>query len=63
MVGERYGRLQCGESCGNDYVTMGGGVALSAALVEAVLERCEGCKCPAPDVPDDMEVRRTRLIG
>mmetsp|Transcript_7404 Transcript_7404/g.18037 ORF Transcript_7404/g.18037 Transcript_7404/m.18037 type:complete len:354 (-) Transcript_7404:161-1222(-) len=57
-LGERYGyghRSNEPGSSGYDYITMGGGVALSKA---AVLKRghCLRCTCPSPDTPDDMQM-------
>ena len=51
-IGERYGQ---GHTTwpGYDYVTMGGGVALSRAALK-MRNRCSSCKCSSPDTPDDM---------
>ncbi|XP_033230481.1 beta-1,3-glucosyltransferase isoform X2 [Belonocnema kinseyi] len=50
-LGERYGfRIN---SDGYNYITAGGGLVLSAPLVELIINS-KVCKCPYPDIPDDM---------
>ena len=50
-LGERYGFRT--NTDGYDYITAGGGLVLSAPLVELIINS-EVCKCSYPDVPDDM---------
>jgi len=53
-VGERYGYGRLGVSEGGyDYVTMGGGVALSREGLKRKLA-CRHCSCPSDDMYDDM---------
>mmetsp|Transcript_8677 Transcript_8677/g.16441 ORF Transcript_8677/g.16441 Transcript_8677/m.16441 type:complete len:290 (-) Transcript_8677:230-1099(-) len=57
-IGERYGyghRASEISSSGYDYVTMGGGVALSRKAIE-LRSRCLRCTCPREDTPDDMQM-------
>ena len=55
-LGERYGYAHNGQGMGPyDYVTMGGGVALSKAALTARNE-CTECSCSAPDTYDDMQM-------
>ena len=50
-IGERYGFKT--NKNGYDYLTAGSGLVLSATLVELIINS-EVCKCPFPNVPDDM---------
>ena len=54
-IGERYGWGQAGEQFGYDYITMGGGVAFTQSMLDALLD-CEACVCTRPDEPDDMRL-------
>ena len=57
-VGERYGYGRIGVSEGGyDYVTMGGGVALSREALKRKL-KCRHCSCPSDDMYDDMMMGR-----
>ncbi|XP_058061833.1 beta-1,3-glucosyltransferase [Anopheles bellator] len=49
-LGERYGYHLMGTD-GYSYVTGGGGIVLSVAVLDALQQTCE---CPAPSSPDDM---------
>mmetsp|Transcript_47165 Transcript_47165/g.109049 ORF Transcript_47165/g.109049 Transcript_47165/m.109049 type:complete len:504 (+) Transcript_47165:43-1554(+) len=52
-LGERYGWAHREEAEGTNYVTTGGGVALSGPAL-AKLQACEDCTCHKPNAPDDM---------
>lgn len=52
-VGERYGWSHDKDYEGTNYVTTGGGMALSGPALASLLE-CETCNCPHPSSPDDM---------
>lgn len=52
-IGERYGWSHREEHDGTNYITTGGGMALSAAAL-ATLDSCKECVCRAPNAPDDM---------
>ena len=52
FIGERYGYNL--NSHGYPYITGGGGMLFSRAAVEKWKKL--GCKCPAPDTPDDMMI-------
>ena len=64
FIGERYGLGRTGAgalkkerySMGNDYVTMGGGVAYSGPALQRFLHCLakKECGCTKPDEPDDM---------
>ncbi|XP_035773742.1 beta-1,3-glucosyltransferase-like [Anopheles albimanus] len=49
-LGERYG-YNLMSTDGYNYVTGGGGIVLSVAILDALQQTCE---CPAPSSPDDM---------
>ncbi|XP_049529807.1 beta-1,3-glucosyltransferase [Anopheles darlingi] len=49
-LGERYG-YHLMSTDGYNYVTGGGGIVLSVAILDALQQTCE---CPAPSSPDDM---------
>lgn len=53
-LGQRYGYGYTDTGGGFDYVTMGGGVALSRKTLTKFL--ASGLSCPAPDHPDDMQM-------
>eukprot|EP00933_Yihiella_yeosuensis_P060137 TRINITY_DN6216_c0_g1_i1.p1 TRINITY_DN6216_c0_g1~~TRINITY_DN6216_c0_g1_i1.p1 ORF type:complete len:522 (+),score=65.35 TRINITY_DN6216_c0_g1_i1:34-1566(+) len=54
-LGERYGWAHREERSGTNYITTGGGMALSkSALME--LAQCTGCFCDPPNTPDDMSL-------
>jgi hypothetical protein len=56
-LGERYGYAHNGQGMGPyDYVTMGGGMAMSKAALLLRNNECEDCTCGAPDTYDDMQV-------
>uniref|UniRef100_A0A182QFF1 Fringe-like glycosyltransferase domain-containing protein n=1 Tax=Anopheles farauti TaxID=69004 RepID=A0A182QFF1_9DIPT len=50
-MGERYGYHLMGSDGGYNYVTGGGGIVLSVAILDALQQTCE---CPSPSSPDDM---------
>uniref|UniRef100_A0A182IPQ1 Fringe-like glycosyltransferase domain-containing protein n=1 Tax=Anopheles atroparvus TaxID=41427 RepID=A0A182IPQ1_ANOAO len=50
-LGERYGYHLMGSDGGYNYVTGGGGIVLSVAILDALQQTCE---CPSPSSPDDM---------
>lgn len=52
-LGERYGWAHREESEGNNYITTGGGMALSYPAL-ARLQACTACTCHRPNSPDDM---------
>jgi len=52
-LGERYGWAHREEYDGRNYITTGGGMALSARAL-ALLQACEACTCHTPNSPDDM---------
>jgi len=52
-LGERYGWGHSETYEGTNYITTGGGVALSARAL-ALLQSCEACTCHSPNSPDDM---------
>eukprot|EP00971_Amphidinium_carterae_P130814 2591492-Amphidinium_carterae.1 len=52
-LGERYGWSHREDRSGGNYITTGGGMALSRPALEA-LATCESCQCPTADSPDDM---------
>lgn len=52
-VGERYGWAHREDEAGTNYITTGGGMALSGPAL-AELQACEHCQCPNPNEPDDM---------
>ncbi|GAB5368472.1 hypothetical protein AAMO2058_001322200 [Amorphochlora amoebiformis] len=55
-IGERYGYgHRASGSSGYDYITMGGGVALTRPAVLG-RSKCLRCVCPSPDSPDDMQL-------
>ena len=56
-LGQRYGYGHTGGAHpqGADYVTMGGGMAMSGTMLTRILA-CEDCYCPTPNQPDDMRV-------
>jgi UDP-glucose:O-linked fucose beta-1,3-glucosyltransferase len=53
FIGERYG-YNLNKGHGYPYITGGGGMLFSRAAVEEWKKL--GCKCPAPDTPDDMMI-------
>jgi len=55
VLGERYGWGHNVAAAGLNYVSFGGGVALSQAAMQALLA-CEACVCPSPTSPDDMQL-------
>lgn len=52
-IGERYGWAHREQSPGTNYVTTGGGMALSGPALQR-LAACQRCTCRRPDAPDDM---------
>uniref|UniRef100_A0A182M6J7 Fringe-like glycosyltransferase domain-containing protein n=1 Tax=Anopheles culicifacies TaxID=139723 RepID=A0A182M6J7_9DIPT len=50
-LGERYGYHLMGPDGGYNYVTGGGGIVLSVAILDALQQTCE---CPSTSSPDDM---------
>ncbi|XP_053661624.1 beta-1,3-glucosyltransferase [Anopheles marshallii] len=50
-LGERYGYHLMGPDGGYSYVTGGGGIVLSVAILDALQQTCE---CPSASSPDDM---------
>ncbi|XP_053672110.1 beta-1,3-glucosyltransferase [Anopheles nili] len=50
-LGERYGYHLMGSDGGYSYVTGGGGIVLSVAILDALQRTCE---CPSASSPDDM---------
>ncbi|XP_026478271.1 LOW QUALITY PROTEIN: beta-1,3-glucosyltransferase-like [Ctenocephalides felis] len=50
VIGERYGYVLHSKE-GYNYITGGGGMALTVSLLEKILNKC---KCPSPKSPDDM---------
>lgn len=50
VLGERYG-YNVHTNLGYNYLTGGGGIAISIALLPTIVENC---KCLADDTPDDM---------
>ncbi|XP_049288708.1 beta-1,3-glucosyltransferase [Anopheles funestus] len=50
-LGERYGYHLMGPDGGYNYVTGGGGIVLSVAILDALQQTCE---CPSASSPDDM---------
>uniref|UniRef100_A0A182JVD8 Fringe-like glycosyltransferase domain-containing protein n=1 Tax=Anopheles christyi TaxID=43041 RepID=A0A182JVD8_9DIPT len=50
-LGERYGYHLMGTDGGYNYVTGGGGIVLSVAILDALQQTCE---CPSASSPDDM---------
>ena len=56
-LGQRYAYAHTGgeNPQGADYVTMGGGMAMSGTMLKRVL-KCEECYCPTPNQPDDMRI-------
>uniref|UniRef100_A0A182NLJ7 Fringe-like glycosyltransferase domain-containing protein n=1 Tax=Anopheles dirus TaxID=7168 RepID=A0A182NLJ7_9DIPT len=50
-LGERYGYHLMGSDGGYNYVTGGGGIVLSVAILDALQQTCE---CPSVSSPDDM---------
>ncbi|XP_024944154.1 beta-1,3-glucosyltransferase isoform X2 [Cephus cinctus] len=52
-LGERYGFRMWHNAQGYDYLTGGAGLALSASIVQQILESGL-CHCPSPSSPDDM---------
>lgn len=51
-VGERYGWSHTRRE-GTNYITTGGGMALSSAALDRLMS-CNFCVCPSADAPDDM---------
>merc|ERR1719223_1473404 len=53
-LGERYGWNHNEQyDYGTNYVTTGGGMALSGRTL-ALLQECKSCSCSSPNAPDDM---------
>lgn len=52
-IGERYSWSHQAALEGTNYVTTGGGMALSGPALSALMD-CEHCHCRTPDTPDDM---------
>ena len=53
FIGERYG-YNLNSHRGYPYITGGGGMLFSRGAVKKW--KTLGCKCPAPDTPDDMMI-------
>lgn len=52
-LGERYGWAHREKYPGTNYITTGGGMALSGPALK-LLQACSACTCRSPNAPDDM---------